>query len=256
MAGHNKWSKIKRSKGVLDVKRGTLFSKLSKEITIAAKNGGGDVSLNPRLRSAIQGARAQNMPNDKIDRAIKKGTGDLEGQALEELTYEGYAPGGVAILLEALTDNRNRTAAELRLIFSKYHGNLGTSGSVGYLFHKKGQISISKAANPAARASEEERILELALEAGADEFEAEEERYLITTPPDRLYSVADALKAGGIVAETLKLTYLPENSIAVSDQTVAGQILNLCDALDDFDDVHHVYSNFDISDDLLSRLSA
>jgi len=250
MAGHNKWSKIKRTKGVLDTKRGTLFSKLSKEITIAAKNGGGDPALNPRLRSAIQGARAQNMPNDKIDRAIKKGTGEIEGQALEELTYEGYAPGGVAVLVEALTDNRNRTAAELRLIFSKYHGNLGTSGSVAYLFHKKGQITFPRSA------AEEEQLLELLLDAGADEFEAEDGRYVVTTPPERLYFVTDALKAGGIVAETLKLTYLPENSIAVTDETMAGQVLRLCDALDECDDVQHVHSNFDISDELLSRLPA
>lgn len=277
MAGHNKWSKVKRLKGALDVKRGTLFSKLSKEITVAAKMGGGDSALNARLRSAVQAARAQNMPNDNIDRAIKKGTGELESQVFEELIYEGYAPGGVAVLLEAMTDNKNRTAADLRSIFSKYHGNLGTSGSVAYLFHKKGQLTIPLAAlsavssatagataSPATTAiaatttaaTDEERILELVLEAGAEEFEAEGDHYVVTTAPDRLYAVGEALKVSGVVAENLKLTYLPENTVPVRDEAIAAQILRLCDALDDCDDVQNVHANFDLPEELLAKLSA
>jgi len=193
------------------MKRGTLFSKLSKEITLAAKMGGGDADTNFRLRTAIQNARAQNMPNDNIERAIKKGTGEIESQAIEELTYEGYAPGGIAILIEAATDNRNRTAADIRHIFSKHNGNLATSGSVAYLFQKRGEILL-----PVTTASEEE-ILEVLLEAGADELEQEGEHYRIITPPDRLYSVAEALRDKGYTAETMKLTYVPENTVPVTD---------------------------------------
>jgi len=250
MAGHNKWSKIKRTKGVLDMKRGTLFSKLSKEITLAAKMGGGDADTNFRLRTAIQNARAQNMPNDNIERAIKKGTGEIESQAIEELTYEGYAPGGIAILIEAATDNRNRTAADIRHIFSKHNGNLATSGSVAYLFQKRGEILL-----PVTTASEEE-ILEVLLEAGADELEQEGEHYRIITPPDRLYSVAEALRDKGYTAETMKLTYVPENTVPVTDASVAEQVLHLCEALEENDDVQNVYANFDIPEELLARLTA
>lgn len=269
MAGHNKWSKIKRSKGVLDVKRGTLFSKLSKEITLAAKVGGRDADTNFRLRTAIQSARSQNMPSDNIERAIKKGTGELESQAIEELNYEGYAPGGIAVLIEAATDNRHRTAADLRLIFSKHHGNLATSGSVGYLFHKQGEILLPLQATQAIAAkgskggnasllstANEEEILELVLEAGADEFELDGDYYRIVTAPDRLNSVSEVLRSKGFAAETMKLTYVPENTVAVSDPSVAQQILHLCDALEECDDVQNVHANFDISEELLARLTA
>jgi len=268
MAGHSKWSKIKRSKGALDVKRGTLFSKLSKEITVAAKMGGGDSALNPRLRSAVQAARAQNMPNDKIDRAIKKGTGELESQAFEELVYEGYAPGGVALLIEAVTDNRNRTAADLRLIFTKFHGNLATSGSVAYLFHKKGQLTVSPEAlngslnGPSSPAAREDRMLELMLEAGAEEFVLEgsqneqNEHYVVTTAPDRLYATGETLKHHGVQAENLKLTYFPEITVKVGDEVTALQVLRLCEALDDCDDVQNVHANFDIAEEWLAKLSA
>jgi len=264
MAGHNKWSKVKRLKGALDAKRGKIFSKLSKEITVAAKMGGGDPALNPRLRSAVQAARAQNMPNDNVDRAIKKGTGELESQAFEEIIYEGYAPGGVALLIEAVTDNRNRSAADLRLIFSKYHGNLATSGSVAYLFHKKGQLSVPFQAfgdlSPAAR---EDRMLELMLEAGAEEFVQEPDEnqegqghYLVTTAPERLYATGEILKNCGVPADNLKLTYFPDITVAVSDETTAAQILRLCEALEDCDDVQNIHANFDISEELLAKLSA
>lgn len=242
------------------MKRGTLFSKLSREITLAAKSGGGDPAMNIRLRTAIQTAKGQNMPNDNIERAIKKGTGELESQAFEELNYEGYAPGGVAVLIEAVTDNRNRSAAELRAIFSKYHGNLATSGSVGYLFHRKGQIIVPVSAlealgltDPAAR---EERLLELVVEADAEEYQLDGDHYTITTAPERLYAAGEILREQGVIAESLKLTYIPENTVAITDETVAGQVLRLCEALDDYDDVQNVHANFDLSEELLARLSA
>ena len=248
MAGHNKWSKIKRLKGALDAKRGNLFSRFSREITVAAKMGGGDLDTNFRLRGAVQAARAQNMPGDTIERAIKKGTGELESQAYEELVYEGYAPGGVAVLIEAMTDNRNRTAADLRSIFSKNHGNLATSGSVAYLFHKKGQIALP------LNAASEDRLLECVLEAGAEEFSTEGDHYLVTTAPDQLYAVGEALRKSGIAAESMKLVYLPETTIPVLEEQIAAQVLRLCDALDECDDVQSVHTNFDISEELLARL--
>jgi len=250
MAGHSKWSKVKRSKGALDVKRGTLFSKLSKEITVAAKMGGGDPGLNPRLRSAVLAARAQNMPNDNIDRAIKKGTGELESQVFEELVYEAYAPGGIAIIIEAMTDNRNRTAADLRTICSKHHGNLANSGSVAYLFRKKGQMTVPLSA------ANEDRILELVLEAGAEEYTAEGDHYVVTTASDRLYAVGDAFKNAGVPAENLKLTYIPETAVLVKDESVATQVIRLCGALEDCDDVQNVHANFDIPEELLAKLPA
>jgi len=249
MAGHSKWSKVKRIKGALDVKRGAIFSKLSKEITVAAKMGGGDPALNPRLRSAVQAARAQNMPNDNVDRAIKKGTGELESQAFEELVYEGYAPGGVAILLEVMTDNKNRTAADLRLIFSKNHGNLASSGSVAYLFHKKGQITATLSA------ASEERMFELVLEAGGEEFVIDGDHYVVTTAPDQLYAVADSMKSAGIVAETIKLTYIPQTTVSIADEATASQVIRLCESLEDCDDVQNVHANFDIPEEVLGKLS-
>ena len=251
MAGHSKWSKVKRSKGALDVKRGTIFSKLSKEITIAARMGGGDPAGNPRLRSAIQTARGQSMPNDNIDRAIKRGTGeDQDSAQFDEIVYEGYAPGGVAVIVEAATDNRNRTAAEIRAIFTKNHGNLAASGSVSYMFHKKGRITVSRGALA------EEKIFELALEAGAEELTTEEDEYVITTSHDQLYAVAEALKQAGVTTDGQKFTFIPDTTVPVADETVARQILRLCDSLEDDDDVQSVYSNLDIPDELLARLPA
>ena len=251
MSGHSKWSKVKRFKGALDVKRGALFSKLSREITIAAKIGGGDPDANVRLRSAILSARGQSMPNDNIDRAIKRGTGEgVEAQHFDEIVYEGYAPGGVAVIVEAATDNKNRTAAEIRRIFSKNDGNLGTSGSVSYMFHKKGRITVPQ--NTIA----EERIFELALEAGAEELTTEEEQYVITTSHDQLYAVAEALKHAGVTTDGQKFTFIPDTTVPVNDETVALQILRLCDSLEDDDDVQNVYSNLDIPDELLAKLPA
>ena len=251
MAGHSKWSKVKRFKGAIDTKRGQIFSKLSKEISIAAKTGGGDPDSNPRLRSAIQAARTQSMPNDNVERAIKRGIGEgSEAQHFDEIVYEGYAPGGVAVIVEAATDNRNRTAAEIRSIFTKNDGNLASSGSVSYMFHKKGQITVRRAGIDA------DRILELALEAGAEELTTEEDEYVMTTSHDQLYAVADALKKAGITTDGQKFTFIPDTTIPIADEAVARQIMRLCDALEEDDDVQNVYSNLDIPDDLLARLPA
>ncbi len=250
MSGHSKWSKIKRAKGALDVKRGTLFSRFSKEITVAARIGGADVTANPRLRSAILAARAQNMPNDNIERAIKKGSGELGGQHIEEIVYEGYAPGGVAVIVEVATDNKNRAAADIRSIFSKNHGNLASSGSVSYMFHRKGQITL-----PAADL-DEDRILEIILEAGAEEMTADEEHYVITTSADHLYSVADALRHAGLAPDSQKLTFIPENTIPIRDEHIAAQVIHLCEAMESHDDVQNVYSNFDVPEEVLARIPA
>jgi len=251
MAGHSKWSKVKHFKGAIDAKRAKIFSKFSKEISIAAKIGGGDPSGNPRLRSAIQMARNQSMPNDNIDRAIKRGTGEgSENTHFDEIVYEGYGPGGVAVIVETATDNKNRTAAEIRAIFSKNGGNLASSGSVSYMFHKKGQITVARGAIG------EERMFELALEAGAEELTSEEDEYVITTSHDQLYAVAEALKQAGVTTDGQKFTFIPDTTVPVADETVARQVLRLCDALEDDDDVQNVYSNLEIPDELLAQLPA
>jgi YebC/PmpR family DNA-binding regulatory protein len=251
MSGHSKWSKVKRFKGAIDAKRGQIFSKLSKEITIAAKSGGGDPNANPRLRNAIQAARAQSMPNDNVERAIKRGTGEgNEAAQIEEITYEGYAPGGVAVIVEAATDNKNRTAAEIRSIFTKNDGNLASSGSVSYMFHKKGQITVPR------DSVDEDRLLELALEAGAEELTTEEDQYVISTSHDQLYAVAEALKRARVATDGQKFTFIPDTTVQVADETVARQVLRLCEALEEDDDVQNVYSNLDIPDEVLARLPA
>jgi YebC/PmpR family DNA-binding regulatory protein len=251
MAGHSKWSKVKRFKGAIDAKRGKIFSKLSKEISIAAKTGGGDPNGNPRLRSAIQAARTQSMPNDNVERAIKRGTGEgVDAAHFDEIVYEGYGPGGVAIIVEAATDNRNRTAAEIRSIFTKNEGNLASSGSVSYMFHKKGQVTVARSS------IDEDRLLEVSLEAGAEELTTEEDQYVITTSHDQLYAVADALKKAGVTTDGQKFTFIPDTTVPVADETVAKQVLRLCDALEDDDDVQNVYSNLDIPDEMLARLPA
>ena len=250
MSGHSKWSKIKRTKGALDVKRGKLFSQLSKEITIAARLGGGNPGFNPRLRAAIQSAKSQSMPADNIDRAVKKGTGELESQAVEEIVYEAYAPGGVALVIETATDNRNRTAADIRNAMTKNDGNLGSSGSVAFMFHRKGQITVP------VDSVDEDRLLEIILDAGAEEFSTEDDTFVVTTPVDQLYNVAEALKNAGVEPDSEKLTFIPENTVAVSDPETAAQVLKLCDALDDLEDVINVHANFDIPEELLSEIQA
>lgn len=251
MAGHSKWSKVKHIKAVVDVRRGKLFSKFAKEITVAARLGGGDPDGNPRLRSAITAAKAQSMPGDNIDRAIKRGTGELgDGVVLEEQTYEGYGPTGVALMIETATDNKNRTTADLRLIFSKNHGNLASSGSVAYLFKRKGQISIPR------ESIGDDRLLELALEAGADDVSADDEHHVVLTSPDRLYAVGEALKTARVAAEAQKLTYIPETTVLITDEGAARQVIRLCDALEDNDDVQHVHANFDVPEELLAKIHA
>jgi YebC/PmpR family DNA-binding regulatory protein len=248
MAGHSKWSKVKRFKGALDAKRGRLFSKLSKEITVAAKLGGGHPASNPRLRAAIQAARTQSMPNDNVERAIKRGTGEFGSQPVEEIVYEGYAPGGVALVVEAATDNKNRTAADIRSIFAKNHGNLAGPGSVLFLFHRKGQITIPLSLTG------ENYLFEIAAEAGADDLTTDDEHHIITTPPDQLYAVSEALKKASIEPDSQRLTYVAESSVAIEDPKTAVQVLRLCDALDDCDDVLSVHTNFDIPEGILAEV--
>src|SRR4029450_3800445 len=208
MSGHSKWSKVKRFKGAIDAKRGKIFSKLSKEITIAAKRGGGDPNGNPRLGSGILAARAQSMPNDNIERAIKRGTGEgKDAQQFDEIVYEGYAPGGVAIIVETATDNKNRTGAEVRSIFSQHNGNLASSGSVSYMFHRKGQITVPRSS------IDEDRLLEIALEAGGGGVTTGDGQYVITTPHDQLYAVADALKNAAVTTDGQKFTFIPDTTV-------------------------------------------
>jgi YebC/PmpR family DNA-binding regulatory protein len=246
MSGHSKWSTIKRKKGAADAKRGALFGKLSKAITIAAREGGGDPEMNPALALAVQRAKDGNMPNDNIQRAIDKGTGaGADAATIERITYEGYAPGGVAVMVEVLTDNRNRAASDVRYIFSKNGGKLGTSGSVSYLFERKGVILIPK------NEVDEDELMELALEAGAEDVEISESDYRVVTSPEDFATVRENLKEAGIAFENAEITMQPQNSIDL-DASTAKQTLRLMDALEDNDDVQEVYANFDISDDVMS----
>ena len=249
MSGHSKWSTIKRKKGAADAKRGALFGKLSKAITVAAREGGGDPDMNPALGLAIQKAKGANMPNDNIQRAVDKGTGaGSDGVEYERITYEGYAPGGVAVLVEVLTDNRNRAASDVRYIFSKNGGNLGTTGSVSYLFDRKGVILVPK------DAVDEDTLMEAALEAGADDVEEMEEDYRVVTTPEEFTAVRDALDESGIEYENAEITLEPQNSIDLEAGT-ARQTLRLIDALEDNDDVQEVYANFDISDEVMAEVA-
>ncbi len=238
MSGHNKWSTIKHKKGAADAKRGKLFTKLIKEITIAARIGGGNPDGNPRLRTAIQNARAASMPLDNITRAIKKGTGELEGEAIEEVTYEGYGPGGVAIRVDAPTDHINRTVSEIRRIFAKGGGNMGESGCVGWMFDKKGQITIKK------EAVAEDKLMELVLEAGGEDVVDAGDFWQVITQSSDLYAVNDALQKAGIPIEESTVARIPQNTVKVEGK-VAAQVLKLIEALEDSDDVQSVYANFD-----------
>jgi YebC/PmpR family DNA-binding regulatory protein len=242
MSGHSKWHTIKHKKGALDAKRGKIFTKLIKEITVAARTGGsGDVDANARLRKAVNDAKAQNMPIDTITRAIKRGTGELEGVNYEEITYEGYGVGGVAVMVETMTDNRNRTVAELRHLFSKNGGNLGESGSVAWMFDKKGYIVVDKDAKA------EDELFEIALEAGADDMQAEDDVFEIYTAPENFEAVHEAIKAAGIEPQAAEVSMIPQNYTALEGAD-AKQMLKLYEALDDHDDVQKVYANFDIDE--------
>jgi len=249
MSGHNKWSTIKHKKGAADAKRGKIFSKLIKEITIAARVGGGDPDGNPRLRTAINAARAANMPKDNVDRAIKRGTGEIAGVSYEEVIYEGYGPGGVAVLVEALTDNKNRTVAEIRHIFDKYNGNLGESGCVAWMFQKKGLIVI-----PAVQLHEDE-VMELGLEAGAQDVSHEGDTYEITTELSDFETVRKAIEDRGWKIEMAEITMVPQNNVKLEGKK-AEQMLKMMYALDDNDDLQKVFANFDISDEEMEKISA
>jgi YebC/PmpR family DNA-binding regulatory protein len=241
MSGHSKWHSIKHKKGALDAKRGKLFTKFIKEITVAARSGGGDPEGNARLRKAIADAKAGNMPNDTIDRAVRRGTGEEEGVNYEDITYEGYGPGGVALMIQSLTDNRNRTVAEIRHIFSKNGGNLGESGSVGWIFEKKGYIVIDKSAKS------EEELFELVIDAGADDLRDDEDNFEIITSPDAFDAVLTAIKNAGIEPQVAEVEMVPQNYIRLEGAD-ARQMLKLMESLEDHDDVQKVSANFDISE--------
>jgi YebC/PmpR family DNA-binding regulatory protein len=241
MSGHSKWHTIKHKKGALDAKRGKLFTKLIKEITVAARTGGGDVDANARLRKAVSDAKGSNMPNDTIDRAIKRGTGELEGVSYEEITYEGYGPGGVAVMVESVTDNRNRTVAEIRHMFSKNGGNLGEAGSVGWLFDKKGYIIVDKAAKP------EDELFEIVTDAGADDLRDDEDNFEIITAPENFDTVLTAVKSAGVEPQLAEIEMIPQTYIKLEGQD-ARQMLKLMEVLEDHEDVQKVSANFDIDE--------
>ncbi|HBB97043.1 MAG TPA: YebC/PmpR family DNA-binding transcriptional regulator [Blastocatellia bacterium] len=241
MSGHSKWHSIKHKKGALDAKRGKLFTKFIKELTVAARTGGGDPDANARLRKAISDAKAGNMPNETIDRAVRRGTGEEEGVNYEEITYEGYGPGGVALLIESVTDNRNRTVAEIRHIFSKNGGNLGEAGSVGWMFDKKGYLVVDKAAKA------EDELFDLAIDAGAEDIRDDDENWEIITAPDSFETVQNAIKSAGITPQVAEVEMVPQNYIKL-EGSQANQMVKLMEALEDHDDVQKVSANFDMSE--------
>ncbi len=244
MSGHNKWSTIKHKKGAADAKRGRLFTRLIKEITMSAKVGGGSVDANPRLRSAVQAAKKASMPADNIDKAIKRGTGELEGVTYEEVMYEGYGPGGAGILVEAVTDNKNRTTAEIRHVFGKYGGNLAASGSVAFQFSKKGYIAVEKSAGS------EDQLMELALEAGAEDFRSDDaDLFEIVTDPGSFEAIKGKLEEKKVPLQTAEIQWTPANTVAVGDK--GPSLLKLLEMLEDNDDVQKVSSNGDIDDKYL-----
>jgi len=247
MSGHSKWATIRRDKEKNDSARGATFSKLIKEITVAARMGGGDASANPRLRTAILAAKSANMPSTNVERAVKKGTGELEGVNYEEITYEAYGPGGTALLIEVVTDNRNRTVGEIRHMISKNNGNLGETGSVAYMFQRRGVITVP------AKGIDEDSLMLAALDAGAEDVKLDDDSFIVTTPTDQLENVRTALTGAGITVESAEIQQIPQNLIPV-DGSGARAIIKLMDALEDHDDVQHVWSNFDIPDELMANL--
>lgn len=247
MSGHSKWASIKHKKSATDAKRGKVFTKVIRELTIAARHGGGNADTNPRLRLAIQKAKDANMPADNIARAVKKGTGELEGMSLEEITYEGYAPGGVALLVQVLTDNKNRATSEVRNIFAKKGGNMAGQGAVSWIFEKKGYFVINK------DVIDEDKLMSIVLEAGAEDLQAEESTYGVTTAPNDFDSVKKVLDDKGIKIEVAELSMIPKNTIEVTGET-AKKVLALVNDLEDNDDVQNVYANFDISDKIIDEV--
>jgi len=249
MAGHSKWANIKHKKGAADAKRGKIFTKLIKEITVAARMGGGDIEGNPRLRAAVNTAKTVNMPKDNIARAIKKGTGELEGEIYDEILYEGYGPGGVAVLVECMTDNRNRTVADIRHYFAKSNGNLGESGCVAWMFDKKGVIQVEKAG------VNEEELMDLALEAGAEDVVEEENEFQVLTAPEEFDTVREALEQAGVTMASAEVSMVPKNTVEVTEENVAKSLVKLLENLEDHEDVQNVHANFDMDDSLLEGLS-
>jgi YebC/PmpR family DNA-binding regulatory protein len=249
MSGHSKWATIKHKKGALDAKRGKIFTRLIKEITMAAKAGGGDPDMNPRLRGAITAAKAENMPADNIKRAIQRGTGELPGATYEEFTLEGYGPGGVAVLVDLSTDNRNRTVSEIRHAFSKNGGNLGEAGSVNWMFHKKGDIAVAKSA------AKEDELMNIVLEAGGEDMREDGDNWEIVTDPHNYEAVLDAVKKAGITPAMAEVGMIPQNYIKLEGAS-AQQMVRLLEALEDHDDVQHVHSNFDIDQKLLEEVAS
>ena len=245
MSGHSKWATIKHKKAATDAKRGSLFTKLIKEISVAAR-GGGNPDTNPRLRVAIERAKESSMPSDNIDRAIKKGTGQLEGVTYEDITLEGYGPGGVAVYVEGVSDNKNRTTAEVRTLFTKKGGNMAGAGSVAWMFEKKGYIVVSKTA------AEEDKLMGVALDAGAEDMIVEEENYAVKTSPQDFFKVKKAIDDAGIKTEDAEITLLPKNTVKVEGPD-AKKILELVDSIEEHEDVQHVYANFDIPDELIEE---
>lgn len=246
MSGHSKWATIKRKKAATDARRGQVFTKLIREITVAAREGGGDPNFNPRLRLAVDTAKTANMPAENIDRAIKKGTGELEGVNYEELNYEGYGPGGVALLIETLTDNPKRTVAEVRHLLDRHDGNLGTAGSVAWQFDRKGQIYVD------AVRYHEDAVFEAAIEAGAEDVTREGDEFLVTTDPSSLQTVRDGMKAAGVESSQTELTFVAKNEVSVAGKD-AQKLLKILDALEGSDDVQKVHSNADIDEASLAE---
>ena len=249
MAGHSKWANIKHRKAAQDAKRGKIFTRLIKEITVAARLGGGDPEANPRLRQAMDKALSNNMPKDNIDRAIKRGTGELEGVSYEEINYEGYAPGGVAVLVECMTDNKNRTVSEIRHIFSKNGGSLGENGCVEYLFNKVGMLVLE------GEDLDEDTVLEAAMEAGAEDMEAEDGQFTVYTDPQDFDEVKANMEAAGWQPSVAEVTMKPDTTVHVEGKQ-AEQVLKLLEALEDSDDVQNVYANYDIPDEVLEQVTA
>ena len=251
MSGHSKWSSIKHKKGAADAKRGQLFSKLSRAIIVAAKEGGGDAAGNLALQNAIEKARSYSMPKDNIERAIAKGSGaDAEAASFETVVYEGYGPEGVAVLVEALTDNRNRTASEVRHAFTKFGGNLGTTGAVAWQFERRGVVLVS------ASGADEEELVTAAAEGGADDVELDGSSFVVTSTPESLSDVRRALQDGGFTVESVELAMVPKTTVAVSDESVARRIVKLVEGLEDTEDVQDVYANFDIPEDVLEAVAS
>jgi len=248
MSGHSKWSTIKRKKGAVDAKRGKIFGKLAKEITVAARLGGGDPAGNPRLRAAIAAAKAENMPNDNITRAIRKGTGETGGVVLEEVFLEGYGPGGVALMVETLTDNKNRTISDVRHLLSRYGGNLGEPGCVAWMFDKKGVIVFDR------QGVNEDELLEAALECGAEDLQSDETQFEVLTDPAAFLEVKEALEGQGFKPTLAEVQMRPKNTVKIAEEKSAQQVLKLVEMLEEHDDVNDVFANFDIPDKLLEAL--